>query len=76
MATVAWTPNIARAVNEREYERELDNFVNAYLPGGMVSDAQVVEDAEGLWLVARVWSFDTRSFEFQRAQLPEGVQLP
>ena len=76
MPTVIWTPNIARAVNEREHERELDGFLNAYLPGAMVAGAQVVDDDEGWWLVARVWSFDTRRFEFQRAQLPEGVQLP
>ena len=76
MATVIWTPNIGRAVSEREHERELDNFVDTYLPGGMVSGAQVVEDDEGRWLVARVYSFMAHRFEFQRVQLPEGVQLP
>lgn len=77
MPTVIWTPNIARAVEDREYERELDGFLDAYLPGGMVDGAQVVVDDEGAgWLVARVYSFMAHRFEFQRAQLPEGVQLP
>ena len=72
MPTVIWTPNTAQAVDERE----LDNFVDTYLPGAMVAGAQVVEDDEGRWLVARVYSFMSHRFEFQRVQLPEAVQLP